>query len=74
MTFPIEICEVIVYNYPCRSNSTGIRAKLKTAKKPDGYATHLSCERRWLRMEIAYIVAMALVAVVAILANRRTKK
>jgi len=43
-------------------------------KKPGGYVHHLSTGRRWSRMEIAYIVCTALVAIVAILAHRNMKK
>ena len=50
-------------------------------KKPGGYVPHsrgkgvtTNLQREVVSMEIAYIVSMALVAIVAIIANRNTKK
>ena len=49
------------------------KGQIENGSEPDGYAA--SFHRRGVaRMEIAYIIAMAIIAVVAILANHHTKK
>jgi hypothetical protein len=68
----LAFCLVVRYNILCWYNPVRYKAKLNIGSEPDGYAA--AFQKGVVRMEIAYIIAMAVIAIVAILANRRTKK
>jgi len=76
----LNICKFHLQFYPRTDRinqpeeSGRIKGKSKDGVEPSGYATHLPIGKEVTRMEIAYIVAMAIVAVVAILAHRNMKK
>ena len=65
----------MLYNKNCRSNPAQEKGNSENGdKKPGGYVHPPFYGRRWSRMEIAYIISMTVIAVVAILVKNRDMK